>query len=94
MIKRILLFAVAAGFLVLGLVGLLIPVLPGFVFLVMAALCLSAASPGIRRTLRLEAVHARWRRSWDAGEKLPFLQRGQLAFWLSLDAVARTIRRR
>ena len=94
MIKRILLFALTFVFLALGLVGLLIPILPGVLFLVAAAVCISAASPRVRRQLDANPQVRRWRRHWEAGEGLSLLKRSQLAFWLSADTAVKTVRRR
>ena len=39
MVKRLLLYVLAAGFLILGFIGLLIPVIPGVLFLLISAAC-------------------------------------------------------
>lgn len=55
---------VATLLLLLGIVGLLLPILPGVPLLVLAALLFTANSPGLRRRLlaspRLAFIH-RWR---------------------------------
>ena len=48
---KIMLIAVGACCLVLGFVGLLVPLMPGFIFFAIATICLAAASPAIRAKL-------------------------------------------
>ena len=45
------LIAIGAFCLVLGLVGLLVPLMPGFIFFAIATICLAAASHAIRAKL-------------------------------------------
>lgn len=92
MIKRVLLLTLAAVFTVLGLIGLLVPVLPGVLFLILAALCVSATSERAHQRMLRHRGYSRWRRRWDASAGLPVLQRCKLAFWLSADAVIRMVR--
>lgn len=72
----------------LGIIGLVLPVMPGLVLLAAAAGCFSLASRRFRTRLehRLHR-HPRYRqalRRWQAGSSLPLWRRLQLAFWLSL----------
>jgi len=92
MIKITLLYLLACLFLVLGLIGLVIPVLPGVLFLVGAAVCVSCASPRAHRTFSRSAAYRHWRRRWDAGAGLGTFDRARLAFWLSVEATFRTLR--
>ena len=45
-------FVLASLFLIIGLLGILIPILPGLPFLVAAALLFTANSPALRQRLR------------------------------------------
>jgi uncharacterized membrane protein YbaN (DUF454 family) len=90
MIIRILLTVVAGcAFLALALVGFVVPILPGFVFLIPALLCFAAVSPTFGRWLDRNrvwrTVHAKWRR----GAGLPLGHRIKLMFWLGADATLR-----
>jgi len=88
MLKSILLSAAAFALFVLGLIGLLIPVLPGVLLLIAAALCASAVSPAVRDHLHRHPTMRRVHRRWHASEGLHLLDRAKLAFWLSVDAMA------
>mgnify|MGYP005726447643 CR=1 FL=1 len=39
-------------FALLGVIGLAVPILPGVLFLLIAALCFSSGAPGLRRKIR------------------------------------------
>lgn len=61
--KKILVFALAVIFIALGLVGLALPFLQGFLFLAIGVLLLSMYSPTVRqwldaRTVRYPKIHA------------------------------------
>ena len=88
MLKSILLSAAAFLLLVLGLIGLVIPVLPGVLLLIAAALCASAVSPAVRDRLHRHPAMRRAHRRWHASEGLHLGDRVKLAFWLSADAMA------
>jgi len=94
MIKRVLLLTAACLFAVLGVIGLLIPVLPGVLFLLLAAICVSLASDRVHQKMNHSPVYRRWRRGWDASEGLSAFNRMKLAFWLSMEATVGAIRRR
>lgn len=86
MIKQLLLYVLAATLLALGLLGLLVPVLPGVVFLLLAALCVSFASPRAHQHLSRHAAYRKLRHRWDAGAGLGTFDRARLAFWTSAQA--------
>ena len=50
--KQIAIRGLGVVLLVFGLIGLIIPILPGLPLLIIAALCLSVEAPGLRRRLR------------------------------------------
>ena len=78
---------------VLGLIGLLIPVIPGLLFLLLAAFCFSAGAPGLRRKLRNSRYLNRFSRHWEATEGLTLVERVRLRLWLVAEAIVRPIRR-
>lgn len=62
-LKRTLVFGAGVIFVILGLVGLVLPFLQGFLFLAIGAILLSMASPSIRtwvehHTRKFPKVHA------------------------------------
>lgn len=82
---------------VLGVLGLLLPVLPGVLLLLGAAGCFSLVSRRFRMGLeqRLEG-NPRYRRAlrrWQAGSGLSRWRRTQLAFWLTLGSLLPRVRR-
>jgi len=91
MIRKLLLLVAGLVLTFLGLIGLVLPVLPGLLLLAAAAFCLSLASRRLRQ--RVDGYLARHRhfqrarRRWEAGRSLPVLQRLRLGFWLSLSAL-------
>jgi uncharacterized membrane protein YbaN (DUF454 family) len=91
MLKSILLSVAAVGLLVLGLIGLVIPVIPGVLLLVGAAFCASAASPRVREQLHRNPTMRRVHRRWHASEGLGIIDRLKLALWLGADTVASSI---
>ncbi len=94
MLKRTLLILGAIAFTLLGLVGLLIPILPGFLFLILAAVCVAATSPRFERRLATHPAWRGWRLRWRQSRGLPIHRRLQLAFWLSAEAVMQAAGRR
>jgi len=94
MLKRTALILAAITFTLLGLIGLLIPILPGFLFLIVAAVCVSALSPRFERRLARHPAWRGWRLRWRETRGLPLHRRVQLAFWLSAEAVTQSFGRR
>ena len=99
MIRQFLLATLGVMLLGLGLIGLIVPVLPGVLFLALAAACFSCCSPALQRKLeqsplwmRFQKLTHRARRRWLAGRGLPVLSRLRLAFWLTADTLFRGVR--
>ena len=86
MMKRAALIALAIGFTAIGLIGLLIPVIPGVLFLVLAAGCISLASDRVHQKFSASPRYRRWRQRWDSSSGLSPLNRTKLAFWISVDS--------
>lgn len=94
MIRTALLSGLGTILLLLGLIGLVVPLLPGVLLLLAAGCCFAAVSP--RLQTRLER-HPAWRgmsRRWQASRGLPVLRRAQLAFWLTAEAAMSIVRGR
>ena len=88
MLKSMLLSVAALALLVFGLIGLVIPVIPGVALLIAAAFCASAASPALRNRLQRNPTMRRTHRRWQASQGLGVVERLKLAFWLGADAVS------
>jgi uncharacterized membrane protein YbaN (DUF454 family) len=99
MLRNVMLTVAGACLAVLGLIGLVLPVVPGLLLLAGAALCLSAVSPRLRDSLARIGRHPRLRRlrqlqwRWRAGRHLPPTRRIALGFWLALSAMLPADRR-
>ncbi len=91
MLKRLFLGLAGTALAVLGVVGLLVPVMPGLLFLAAAAGCFSLASRRVKTVLESRlGRHPRYRRTlrgWYLGRHLPVWRRAQLAFWIALGSV-------
>ena len=74
----------AAGIcLLLGVVGIVLPVIPGILFLVLAIWLIARIST---RTANYLNSHPQWQRQqrfWDRARHLSLSQRAQLGFWLA-----------
>lgn len=93
MLKTILLSMTTIVLLILGLVGLLVPVLPGVLLLLGAAFCASAVSPVVRRRLHRNPVLRRFHHRWQVSQGLALCDRLKLMFWLSADTAIGSLRR-
>lgn len=94
MIRTALLSGLGFILVLLGLVGLVVPLMPGIVFLAAAGCCFAALSP--RFQARLDR-HPAWRgfhRRWASSRHQPVLRRAKLAFWLTADAAMHVVRGR
>jgi uncharacterized membrane protein YbaN (DUF454 family) len=93
MLKRACYFGLGICLLILGLVGLVVPVLPGILFLALAAICFSAMSPKFATRLQRHPTWRGWQRRWAGSSGLPLFHRLRLAFWLAADATLNTLRK-
>ncbi len=74
-------------FVLLGLVGLVLPIIPGILFLFLAALLLAKVSRRFDTMLNRNKDMRYWRRRWDTSSSLPLMQRLKLSFWVAARAV-------
>lgn len=70
-----------------GLAGLILPIIPGILFLFLAALLLAKVSSRFESLLHRNANMRAWRRRWNTSNSLPLLQRVKLSFLLVARAV-------
>lgn len=71
----------------IGLAGLILPIIPGILFLFLAALLLAKVSSRFDALLHKNENMRTWRRRWDTTSALPLLQRVKLSFLLVARAV-------
>jgi uncharacterized membrane protein YbaN (DUF454 family) len=81
--------ALAAGIFltILGAIGLLVPILPGFLFLLPAAVCFASVSPTLRNRMGQHPRIGRFLHRMDSSRSLDTPGRIKLAFWAGLEAV-------
>lgn len=73
--------------LLLGLLGLVLPIIPGLLFLFLAALLLAKISSRFDSLLNSNKEMRYWRRRWQLSNSLPLIQRIKLSFWVVAGAV-------
>ncbi len=82
------LFTVVALFCVMvGLIGLILPVIPGVVFLIVAVLLLSRVSPRLARWVRQKPEMNRAQNRFDAMGRLNWGERVRLCFWMTMSGI-------
>jgi len=94
MIRTVFLSALGILLVLLGLIGLVVPLMPGVVFLAAAGCCFAALSPRFQARLERHPVWQGFSRRWQASRHLPVLRRAKLAFWLSAEAAMSAFRGR
>tara|TARA_B110000238_G_scaffold65703_1_gene72154 strand:+ start:136 stop:591 length:456 start_codon:yes stop_codon:yes gene_type:complete len=75
----------------LGIAGLILPIIPGILFLFLAALLLAKVSSRFDALLHKNESMRTWWRRWDTSNALPLLQRVKLSFLLVARAVVNGI---
>ncbi|AMJ60124.1 YbaN family protein [Bosea sp. PAMC 26642] len=90
-LRRLIFLAAGWVFTALGVVGLILPVMPGTVFLILAAWCFSQSSPRFELWLldhpRLGPYVRRWRDTRSIGRKAKYLACGSMAASFALLAI-------
>ncbi len=85
--KSLFTLLLAIFFLVIGALGLLLPVIPGFLFILVAAALLASIFPPVRQALsRNKRMHRLFSRL-EGGQDQDFFTRCKLVLWASLEAV-------
>ena len=83
LLYKVLCIALIAFFVVLGLVGLILPIIPGLVFLFIAAVLLARISSRFESILESNSKIEGWMKHADAINGLSISQRIRLSFWIS-----------
>ena len=91
-IRNLLTMLAGCVLLVLAFIGFLVPILPGFLFFILALFCFAAVSPRLQRRLeRNPTLHA-WQTTWRRGSGLPLGHRIRLMFWMAAESAVRAMR--
>lgn len=89
--RRPLLFATGWVFTVLGVIGLILPLMPGTVFLIAAAWCFSQSSPRFEAWLighpRLGPQVRRWRQTGSIARRVKYIACGSMVLSFALLAL-------
>ena len=78
---------VIGGLVVLGVIGLVLPIIPGLVFLVLALLLLARVSTRVHALVGGQSWFRRLRRSWQRLTLLNPADRARLAFWYCVQSI-------
>ena len=92
-IKRTLITVAALGALFIGLLGLVIPIIPGVLFLLVAAILFAGVSRRFRARLHASPRARPYLVRWEATAGLPVPTRVRAATLLLYASVADTLRR-
>ena len=85
--KQLVLLPLVVVFTLLGVIGILVPVLPGILFFLMALVCLGIAYPSMRRRLEQQPRLKRFFYRLDETRYLGIAAKGKLFFWAVLEMV-------
>lgn len=92
-IKRTLLAVAALGALFIGVLGLIIPIIPGLLFLLLAAVLFAGVSRRFRARLHASPRARPYLLRWEATAELPLMTRAQAGVLLVYAGLADTLRR-
>ncbi len=93
MLKRLLTFIAGVILFAVGIAGLVLPVIPGLLFLLMAAACFASASPYLRQQLERNHTWREFQSRVQRGQQLPTLDRVKLVAWSTAAAATQPWRR-
>ena len=66
----------------IGLMGLILPIIPGFLFLFFAAILLARVSSRFKYLLHNHGTIKAWMKHWHSTTALSIPQRAKLVFWV------------
>lgn len=74
-------------FAVIGVIGLILPVIPGLLFLFLAALLLAKIYKPFAGMMKDNRAMNRWEAYWDSARQLSLWQQVQLSAWFAVRSV-------
>jgi|TARA_Y100000310_G_scaffold332478_1_gene408143 hypothetical protein len=84
---KIMFTVVAMLCVVVGLVGLILPIIPGLLFLIVAVLLLARVSPKLARWVRRRPAMNRAQNRFDAMGQMNWGERIGLCFWMAMSGI-------
>lgn len=75
----------------IGLVGLVLPIIPGFLFLFFAAILLARISSRFKSLLHNHSATKDWMKHWKSTKALSGMQRLKLSFWVAARGVVKSV---
>ena len=90
-IPKVLCMPLIVGLFAIGLLGILIPVIPGILFLGLGMVILVKVYPAVRRIIGDPDYLRRAERRVDAMEDMTWRDRGRLAGWMTLEAIGQAV---
>ena len=85
MIIRLILAVVGSICMVLGFVGLAVPLMPGFIFFAIGTICLASASPFLARQLAKQPRLGRFLQRIELSRGMALSDRIKIIFWASAE---------
>ena len=85
MIIRLILTVVGTLCMVLGFVGLAVPLMPGFIFFAIGTICLASASPFLARQLAKQPRLGRFLERIELSRGMALTDRTKVIFWASAE---------
>ena len=76
---------------ILGLIGLILPIIPGFAFLFLAAILLARVSSRFESILKRNSVTSRWLERWHRIKFLSVSQQIKLSLWFLPSTVIKSV---
>ena len=85
MIARISLGVIGSLCMILGFIGLAVPLMPGFIFFAIGTICLASASPFMAQQMAKQPRLARFLSRLERAKNLPLKTRAKVALWASAE---------
>ena len=90
-LTKVICIALIAYCVVVGLIGLVLPIIPGLIFLFIAAILLARISSRFDSILKRNPTVQGWMKHADTINGLSFSQRVRLSFWMSARIITNAI---
>lgn len=84
---KILFTVLALVCLIVGMIGIVLPVIPGVIFLIVAMLLLSRVSPRVARWVKQKPEMNRMQDRFDSMGRMRWGERLRLSFWMAMSGV-------